>query len=185
MSQAFFCYSLNRRKTAYMYAGMSARIASSLMLHVPAATTDPPAVAEHRKRVWWTTFLMDAMVSSEMGLRAAFGFAQAEHALPSDDRLSPAQRGDFWDSNIMSAHLKLCEIRSLILESVGRLDEADFANYDKFVAAPLQELESWNRELPGEISFDFSCGVPQAMLERSSMRSLASCYLRYHQVGCH
>src|SRR5690348_7116095 len=98
MYQAFFCYSLNRRKTAYMYAGMSARIASSLMLHVPAATTEPSAVAEHRKRVWWTTFLMDVMVSSEMGLRAAFGFAQAEHALPSDDRLSPAQRGDFWDS---------------------------------------------------------------------------------------
>jgi hypothetical protein len=154
------------------------------MLHVPAAATEPPIVSEHRKRVWWTTFLMDAMVSSEMGLRAAFGFAQAEHALPSDERLSPMQLGDFWDSNIMTAHLKLCSFRSLILESVGRLDEADFASYDKFVAAPLQELESWKRELPDEISFDFSAGVPPKMLELPSMRSLASCYLRYHQVRC-
>lgn len=127
---------------------------------------------------------MDVMVSSEMGLRAAFGFAQAEHTLPSDDQLSPAQRGDFWDSNIMTAHLKLCKIRSLILDSVGQIDEVDFATYDKSVAAPLQELETWKRELPAEISFDFSDGVPQAMLDLLSMRSLASCFLRYHQVRC-
>lgn len=163
-----------------MYAGMSARIASSLMLHVPS-TTEPPAVAEHQKRVWWTTFLMDAMVSSEMGLRPAFGFAQAEHASPSDERLSPTDRREFWDSNIMSAHIKLCNIRISILETVGRLHETDFASYEKVISGPLHDLEAWKRNLSPEISFEFQDGVPQAMLERPSMRSLASCYLRYHQ----
>jgi proline utilization trans-activator len=164
-----------------MYAGMSTRIASSLMLHSPTRT-EPPAVAEHRKRVWWTTFLMDAMVSSEMGLRATFGFEHTEHSLPSDAQLPAADRDDFWDSQIMTAHLKLCNIKSLILDTIGRLQQTDFASYEKLIEVPLCGLESWKRELSPVISFEFSNGVPQAMLDRPSMRSLASCYLRYHQV---
>jgi proline utilization trans-activator len=179
--QAFFCYSLNRRKTAYMYAGMSARIANSLMLHRPTMT-DGPVVAEYRKRVWWTTFLMDTMVSSEMGLRASVGFAQAEHAFPSDEQIHPIHRADFWDSYIMTAHLKLCNIRVHILETVGQIQESDFASYERVIAVPLQELDVWKTELSPLIVFDFSNGVPQQMLDLPSMRSLASLYLRYHQV---
>lgn len=164
-----------------MYAGISARIASNLMLHIPSKT-ESPVMAEHRKRVWWTTFLMDAMVSSEMGLRAAFGFSQAEHSLPSDTQLPVAQLGDFWDSQIMTAHLKLCNIKSLILDTVGQLQATDFSSYEKVIETPLRELESWKHELPSRIRFEFSNGVPPPMLELPSMRSLASCYLRYHQV---
>src|SRR5688572_4477680 len=119
-----------------MYAGMSARIANSLMLHVPA-TTDPPVIAEHRRRVWWTTFLIDTMVSSEMGLRAAFQYSQAEHSTPTDDQLLPTQCSDFWDSTIMTAHLKLVNIRGLILEAIGHVHEMDFTSYQKVITVPL------------------------------------------------
>ncbi|KAF2008429.1 hypothetical protein BU24DRAFT_497895 [Aaosphaeria arxii CBS 175.79] len=177
---AFFCYSLNRRKTAYMYAGMSARIANSLMLHIPTMA-EGPVVAEYRRRIWWTTFLMDNMVSSEMGLRPAFGFAQAEHPFPSDEHIPPAYQADFWDCSIMTAHLKLCNIRSHILETVGHLQESDFTSYEGVIAVPLRELDSWKNELSPDIVFDFAGGVPQQMIDKPSMRSLASCYLRYHQ----
>lgn len=165
-----------------MYAGMSARIASSLMLHIPSTATDPHS-AEHRKRVWWSTYLMDTMVSSEMGLRAAFVFAQAEHALPSDDRLPAVQRADFWDAGLMTALVRLCSVRSLILESVGRLHETDFEGYQRLIDAPIRELEAWRRGIPSEISFEFAEGVPEAMHSVLSTRSIASVYLRYHQVG--
>lgn len=164
-----------------MYAGISTRIANSLMLHSPVET-ETPVMAEHRKRVWWTTFLIDAMVSSEMGLRAAFGFAQAEHSLPSDEQLPHAHRNDFWDSEILTAHIKLCNIRNNILETIARLQEADFSSYKTVVEVPLCELESWKREISPSLFFDFSNGVPEEMIAKPSMRSLASCYLRYHQV---
>jgi hypothetical protein len=164
-----------------MYAGMAARISNSLMLHIPM-NAQGPIVAEHRRRVWWTTFLMDAMVSSEMGLRASFGFAQAEHPFPSDEPIPTTERLNFWDSNIMTAHLKLCNIRSHILETIGQLQESDFASYESVIAIPLRELDSWKSELSPDIIFEFASGVPQKMLDLPSMRSLASCYLRYHQV---
>ncbi|KAL2212087.1 hypothetical protein CC79DRAFT_1364371 [Sarocladium strictum] len=178
--ESFFCYSLNRRKTAYMYAGMSARISNSLMLHIPS-TNETPLIAEHRRRTWWTTFLIDTMVSSEMGLRASFSFSQAEHSMPSDDQLQPAQYGEFWDSTIMTAHLKLVHIRGMILETISQVHEVDFASYQRTIAVPLRELQIWKSELPADIRFDFSVGVPSRMIERPSMRSLASCYLRFHQ----
>ncbi|RDW78728.1 uncharacterized protein DSM5745_05580 [Aspergillus mulundensis] len=179
---SFFCYSLNRRKTAYMYAGTSMRIACTLMLHKPAIS-ETPATTEHQKRVWWTTSLMEAMTSSERGLRSTFGFMQAEQHLPSDELLAPNERDNFWDAQLMAAHLKLCKIRSLILETLGHLHEYenDFDRYEKAVEVPLRELELWKRELPPDISFEFSQGVPQDMLDRPSVRSLASMYLRYHQ----
>ena len=164
-----------------MYAGISTRIASNLRLHKPARS-GTAVLTEHWKRVWWTTFLIDSMVSAEMGLRAAFSFAQAEHSLPSDDHLTPTEREEFWDAHIMTAHLRLCNIRGLILETLAQLQETDFATYEKAMEIPLRELDTWKRELPQDIAFDFLEGVPQEMLNRPSMRSLASCYLRYHQV---
>lgn len=166
-----------------MYAGMSARTACSLMLHRPA-TTSGPVLKEHRKRVWWTTFIMDTMISSEMGLRSSFAFSKAEHSTPTDEHLPMATGCDFWDSMLMSAHIKLCNIRSIILETLSQVHATDFAGYEQLIAEPLRKLETWKLELPVEISFDFTVGVPQEMLNRPSVRSLASCYLRFHQVQC-
>lgn len=82
----------------------------------------------------------------------------------------------------MTAHLKLVHIRGMILETIGQVHEVDFASYQRTIAVPLRELEIWKSQLPADIRFDFSGGVPSRMIERPSMRSLASCYLRFHQV---
>jgi len=124
---------------------------------------------------------MDAMTSSEMGLRATFALIQAEQPLPLDEQLAPADRDDFWGSKTMTAHLNLCNIRTLILETLAQLQESDFASYEKATEVPLRELELWKLQLPADSSFEFSQGIPQAMLDQPWMRSLASVYLRYHQ----
>ncbi|KAH7029793.1 proline utilization trans-activator [Microdochium trichocladiopsis] len=176
----FFSYSLNRRKTAFMYAGMSMRIACTLMLHKPAGQVSAPA-AEHQKRVWWTTYLLDSMTSLEMGIRATFGALEAEQSQPSDEQLSKTDQDDFWDAQILTAHLNLDSARRLVLETVGLLHDADFAGFKRAIEVPLQELEKWRLALPNSSSFDFSSGIPEAMLEQPSMRSLASLFLRFHQ----
>ncbi|TPX15852.1 uncharacterized protein E0L32_000186 [Thyridium curvatum] len=199
---AFYCYSLNRRRTAFTYSGLAVRLASSLMLHKPpSATSKLSAVAaEHHKRVWWTTYQLDAMTSAEVGLKATLRFDDAELPLPSDEGLlhlpsSPPQQqqqqqedvvGEFHDAQVLAAYLKLCSIRSDIAETAGRLREEDFADYQRVVREPLRRLERWRAELPARYSFDFANlagggGLPPAMLALPSMRSLASIYLRYHQ----
>lgn len=126
---------------------------------------------------------MDAMTSAEVGLKATLRFGDAELPLPSDELLTPQDRVDFRDAQILAAYLKLCSIRSDIAEVVGRLQEEDFINYQQVVQEPLQRLDQWRLELPAQYSFEFSCGIPPAMLAFQSMRSLASVYLRYYQVS--
>jgi len=150
------------------------------MLHKPA-TTKPPAVSEHQKRVWWTTFLMDTMTSSEVGLKATLRFKDTEQLLPSSAQLRMDEQRDFRDPEILTAHIKLCDIRNDILETAGRLQQQDFANYHQAIHYPLCLLEQWRLEVPAQYSFDFSQGIPTQMLQLVSMRSLASLYLRYHQ----
>ena len=56
---AFYSYSLDRRRSAYIYAGLSMRIASSLMLHIPNGHKALSARdAEHARRLWWTSYLV-------------------------------------------------------------------------------------------------------------------------------
>lgn len=152
------------------------------MLHQPAVGK-APSVAEHHKRIWWTTFQLDAMTSAEVGLRPTLCFDDAQLALPADELLSHQDQRDFHDAQILAAHLKLCGIRSDIADVVGRLQQEDFTNYRQVVQQPLGRLEQWRLELPAHCSFEFSQGIPPAMLSLPSMRSLTSVYLRYHQVS--
>ncbi|ETN38206.1 uncharacterized protein HMPREF1541_06237 [Cyphellophora europaea CBS 101466] len=177
---AFYCYSLNRRKTAYTYTGLSIRIATALMLHKPVGTRSA-AAAEHSKRLWWTCLLMDNMTSSEVGVKPTLRFNEAELPLPADNLLPMDAQGDFNDPAIFTAHLKLCNIRNDIHETAGRLQQHDFANYHQAVQHPLRLLQQWLVEMPDEYSFGFNDGMPAEMLSLTSMRSLTSLYLRYHQ----
>ncbi|KAL2417445.1 hypothetical protein ABEF91_006508 [Exophiala dermatitidis] len=177
---AFYCYSLNRRKTAYMYSGLAVRIATCLLLHKPAVGMTAPT-AEHHKRVWWTTFQLDAMTAPEVRLKPTLRLDDVELALPADETLTRQDRSEFNDAQILAAHLKLCGIRSDIAEVAGRLQEDDFADYQRAVQVLLSRLQQWKTELPVQYRFEFDSGLPTAMLALPSMRSLASVYLRYHQ----
>lgn len=121
------------------------------------------------------------MTSSEVGLRAPSRLRDAEQSFPSDAYPRVDEQEDFRDSDILTSHLKLCDIRNDILDVAGQLHQHDFANYHKAVHYPLCLLEHWREEMPARYSFSFAHGIPPAMLTLPCVRSLASLYLRFHQ----
>ncbi|OAL53100.1 hypothetical protein IQ07DRAFT_641511 [Pyrenochaeta sp. DS3sAY3a] len=181
---AFYSFSLGRRKSAYIYAGLATRIASTLMLHssVPAAPL-PQCDLEHRKRLWWTTYQLDAMTGSELGLNSTYDFDELEArlALPSDLAVPADDQDEFARASILVAHIRLCSVRSEILSvaNAGLLG-GNMTEVEAALASPIAILEQWRHQLGEDISFDFASGMPTAMIELPECRSLASLYLRFH-----
>ncbi|EPE07154.1 zinc c6 transcription factor [Ophiostoma piceae UAMH 11346] len=167
---AFYCYSLNRRRTAYLTAGQSMRTATLLRLHEPwqgtadgTGSTEIDVVeAEHRKRVWWTSYCMDRMVSNEFGFPPTQNPADLDIALPSNSVLVSAASAEFFNADILTAHIHLCRIRTAIVEVVSRKTVSATmvpATIDIFVNC-MESLHRWNKELPDHMSFQFDGGIP-------------------------
>ncbi|CAK7232854.1 hypothetical protein SCUCBS95973_008398 [Sporothrix curviconia] len=176
---AFYCYSLNRRKTAYLMAGQSVRVALLLRLHEPWPKTPNSTLkvgsgdsginsdrieAEHRKRVWWTSYCMDNMVSTEFG----FSSGQDAHAhgdgdgastipLPSNEGLCDSDREEFYDGQVLAAQIGLCRIKALVIENVTRQIRSDSnaESSDAVFAAIIRYMDMlrrWQSSLPADMS---------------------------------
>lgn len=166
-----------------MYAGLSARMSNLLMLHKPLSVQGSFVVdREHRKRVWWTSYCLDRMTSTEMGLSPAFQFDDVELDYPTDEILSPEDSMEFYEVDYLTARIQITFIKADIDTSVPRLRKDNTADVETMLGPILLKLESWKTGLPGHMSFDVQNGMPENMKQMASMRSLASLYLRYNQV---
>lgn len=182
-----YSYSLGRRRSAYMYSGIATRIVSTLMLDIPSnSNTLSPRDLEHRKRLWWTTYQLDAMTGSELGLNSTYDFEEIESklGLPSDENLSTLEQDEFVPCAILIAHIRLCSVRAGILSTAStKLLDADFEQLTTIIGPPMTVLEDWKKRLPETINFECSGGIPPQMVEMSECRSLSSVYIRFHQVS--
>ncbi|KAL3455952.1 fungal-specific transcription factor domain-containing protein [Aspergillus heterothallicus] len=177
---AFYSYSLNRKKAAYMYAGLSFRMANILKLHKPSPSSILALEAEHRKRVWWTTYCIDRMTSTEMGLPPALQVHQVEQSYPDDSMLLPTDRGEFYDAETHTTQVQLAFIHADICENMKSIRKDNTTNVGDLTRQILQRLEEVRARLPPHMSFDVENGMPPAMKQMAD-RSLASLYQRYHQ----
>jgi hypothetical protein len=182
-TQAFYSYSLNRKKAAYMYAGLSFRMASILKLHKPSPPSTPLLESEHRKRIWWTTYCIDRMTCTEMGLPPALQVHRVEQSYPDDSALLPADRAEFYDAETHTTQVQLAFIHADICENMKSIRKGDTMDVDvgDLTRPILQRLEEVRAGLPVHMSFDVEDGMPLAMKHMPD-RSLASLYQRYHQV---
>ncbi|KAL4778826.1 fungal-specific transcription factor domain-containing protein [Aspergillus varians] len=177
---AFYSYSLNRNKAAYMYAGLSIRMSNILKLHKPSTPPLPALEVEHRKRVWWTTYCIDRMTSTELGLPPAFQVHQVEQSYPDDSMLLPADREEFHDAETLTTQVELAFIHGDICENLRSIRKDNTTNVGDLTRPILHRLEEVRARLPQHMSFDVENGMPPAMKQMAD-RSLASLYQRYHQ----
>lgn len=71
----YFMQNLNRRDAAFLYVGMALRMAISLGLHQEVNPCDTPMLdqtldetaREHRRRVWWSVYSLDRILSVNAG----------------------------------------------------------------------------------------------------------------------
>ncbi|CAI6089010.1 unnamed protein product [Clonostachys chloroleuca] len=177
----FYSYSLNRKKSAYVYAGMSARLSNVLRLHKPSSSSSLSAVeSEHMKRVWWTVYCLDRMTSTEMGLPPIFRRDEVELAYPSDQMLPPEASDEFSSGVSFTTQVQLAFIHTDICQTVRSLGDTGII-YDQKRAEPIiRQLETLRAQMPPTLSFDVENGLPTAMREMKN-RSLVSLYERYYQ----
>ncbi|KAH6876324.1 fungal-specific transcription factor domain-containing protein [Thelonectria olida] len=179
----FYSYSLNRKKTAYMYAGMSARMCNLLGLHQPSPRNCSILDQEHRKRVFWTSYCLDKMTSSELGLFPSLQPGQIKLDYPSNDELRPEDAGQFQEADFLRARIELTFMKAeadVSIESWQSIQD-DVPDVERRVRPILFKLESWLKDLPPYMSFNCEAGMPESMSRTPTMRSLASLYLRCQQ----
>ncbi|KAJ5083301.1 hypothetical protein N7456_012728 [Penicillium angulare] len=178
----FYCYSLNRRKTAYAYAGMALRLAMLLGLSKPRRQMTP-LQQEHSKRVWWTTICMDVMTCTELSLKPAHGLDENSIELPDDSQLSADDAEEFSDARYLTAQVKLCRIKYQITQKVSELRFGNAAEAQAFIDPCLQALKNWRLDFAPVLAFTEEGEFSHDTVAFPSMRTIASLLLRYNQVG--
>ncbi|KAK2596107.1 hypothetical protein QQS21_006454 [Conoideocrella luteorostrata] len=180
---SFYSYSLNRRKTAYAYAGMALRLATTLGLPGLSPSTLDPAEFEHRKRVWWTVVCMELMTCTELSLKPACGFGDnTSLAFPECTHLTAEDMAEFSDPMYLTAQVKLCRIKSRVVETACELRSGSLEEAHGLITPCLQSLSQWREEFRSvSLSFLEAGQFSSATLAHPSMRTLASLIMRYNQ----
>ncbi|KAJ6441132.1 proline utilization trans-activator [Purpureocillium lavendulum] len=180
----YYSYSLNRKKAAYMYAGMSARLCNLLRLNQPPPqSSGSNSDHEHQKRVCWTSYCLDKMASSELGLMPSFQPGQVKLEYPSNNPISPEDAGQFHEAEFLCARIQITLLKAEadVFIDMWQSIRDDISHVERQVQAILAKLHCWLVELPRQMSFDCESGIPEAMARMPTMRSLASLYLRWYQ----
>ncbi|KAI6782178.1 uncharacterized protein J7T54_002415 [Emericellopsis cladophorae] len=174
---AFFSLALNRRYSAYWISGTSMRMAIviGLHLHIPPSQIGDAAVCEHRKRVFWSAYIIDRMWASMLGHPPAVQDEDIDVGLPSDVVVAPELAGDFADAAYYIASLRLASVVTRTIRSIyGRRNTGK--TFTARVQQALTDLRVWVEELPSHLHVDaqgFADSVPKPV----------SLHLSFNQVS--
>ncbi|EWZ46154.1 uncharacterized protein FOBCDRAFT_268366 [Fusarium oxysporum Fo47] len=125
------------------------------------------------------------MASSELGLLPSFQPSQIKLDYPSDQQLEPGDADQFFEADFLRARIQLTLMKAEadIFIDIWRSIRDDIPDGERRVRPILLRLENWLYELPPLLKFDCEAGMPEAIAQAPNMRSLASLYLRWQQIG--
>ncbi len=168
-----YMQNLNRRDAAFLYIGLALRMAISLGLHQEATEPDMEITErEHRRRVWWSVYSMDRILSVKSGNPISIHDEDIDVAWP-----SPIPGVDLNPSppNVLTSYTKLSKILGSIGEGLYRKKHKSGTNLLTSVQGIMNDLSHWMRETPPELRIDFSA------LDRPLSRESVSTFLHYYQ----
>ncbi|USW53315.1 hypothetical protein Slin15195_G066340 [Septoria linicola] len=169
---SFYANSIGRLQSAHAYCGIALRLSVSLGLHRTRdyAIDTSPVAREYRCRIWWTLYLFDRLISSKLGYPLGIRDEDIDVELPSDNRLSKAEKEEFHDSVHLCAHAKLAKITGSILSDVYCLPHRSANTFVRRVHRVLNELRRWDTELPTTLRLQAN----------DSARNLYTLHMHYH-----
>ncbi|KAL4877966.1 hypothetical protein BJY04DRAFT_230241 [Aspergillus karnatakaensis] len=180
---AFYSYSLNRRRTAYAYAGMALRLAKLMNLPLQTHSATDALELELRKRVWWTTLCMDLMICTELSLTPTDTFHSDTAGLSASSSASAEARDAFSDPEFLTAQVKLYRIKYEIIRKISELRSGDSTEMYSLLNPCLDALRRWRLGFPHSLEYTANDGFSSSTLSCPEMRTIASLLLRYNQ--CH
>ena len=168
-----YMQNLNRKDAAFLYIGLALRMAISLGLHQEADDPDMDILErEHRRRVWWSVYSMDRILSVKSGNPISIHDEDIDVAWP-----NPIPGVDLNPSppNVLRSYTKLSRILGRIGEGIYRKKNKSGTTLLTSVQSIMNDLSNWMREIPPEIRIDFSA------LDRPLSRESVSTFLHYYQ----
>jgi len=155
----YFMQNMNRHDAAFLYTGMALRMAISLGLHQEVSPTESPTVLgldeearEHRRRVWWSIYSLDRILSVKSGNPITIQDEDIGVNLPS--RL-PGET-EYCPAVVLRHYTELSRILGEVTKSIYRRSAKPRSVRElmKSVQSINSDLSKWDRNLPGELRFD-------------------------------
>lgn len=134
------------------------------------------AEVENSRRVWWTVYIFDGLISSRLG-HPMISDGCVDAPFPSQDNLPAADKDDFFDPMQLIANIRLCRITGSILSLIyGGPSPGEAGSFIRNVHTILNQLKEVDAELPMELKLDHT------RFPAYGSRSVASLRLHFNQV---
>ena len=124
--------------------------------------------------MWWTSYCMNRMVSTELGIPPTHEPASRDLQLPSSGQLTPGEQEEFFDPGLLSAQTQLCQIKFKVVETASHHLRMSASGKPLDILRPcLTTLQEWRKHLSRGMSFTFDHGIPKEMFGIPSCRIVA------------
>lgn len=168
-----YMQNLNRKDAAFLYIGLALRMAISLGLHQEVEDPGIDLVErEHRRRVWWSVYSMDRIISVKSGNPISIHDEDINVAMPS--AISGADP-NMSTPRVLAHYTQLSRILGNIGATVYRKKHKSGTSLLASVQEIMNDLADWVKEVPPELRIDFSA------LDRPLSREGISTFLHYYQ----
>lgn len=162
---AFYLQVADCTISSYFYFGLALRATLILGWHVDADKENLNRFElEHRRRIWWTVYMYERMLSSKAGLPLSFADDSVSTELPTDFKIDlndfPRNENDVRGYYIFpnAAYINNCvtitQINAIILSSL--YTKQPTVNILPVVSDLVSKLMAWKNSLPKFLSVDFS-----------------------------
>ncbi|KAK7699629.1 hypothetical protein SLS64_011583 [Diaporthe eres] len=135
-------------------------------------------IREHRKRLFWTAFVLDRIFASKLNHPPAIQDDDIDLDLPSEIP-TPTPSDSFGDAEYHVANVTLARLLSSIIRSVysvRKQAEGTCADVSSRAQACLNDLQSWYEALPRRFQID------DKSLDDHHELQIVSLHLRFYQV---
>ncbi|KAF9878591.1 C6 transcription factor [Colletotrichum karsti] len=153
---SFYSLALNRRYSAFVMSGTAMRMAIVMGLHlnIPESQLRDPDLREHRKRLFWTTYVFDRIWASKLGHPSAIQDSDIGVDLPSEPVVGQTFAADFDDTSYHIASLRLAALVTKTVRSIyGQRNQGE-ATLSTRVQQALKDLRAWVEDLPTHLQID-------------------------------
>ncbi|RSL64722.1 hypothetical protein CEP54_004610 [Fusarium duplospermum] len=188
--QCFYFLAICKTDSCWIALGQAVRIAQSIGLHVESKTSKPrgPVELERRRRIWYSIYVLDRLLSLQLGRPPAIHDEDCSVPMPS-------RRGDNeidWTSNIIEpvegpstgdyfvAVIEFSRIVGRVLSDIyGPAHERPTAEMMICTQVLDRQLVEWKMNLPRKLRFDLGHAFDPSVAFRRQRNMLA---VKYHHL---
>lgn len=132
---------------------MRIAIVIGLHLNIPVSQLGDPEAREHRRRLFWTTYVFDRISASSLCFPPAIQDEEIKVNMPSNPLADQTLEGDFADPAYYIAQLQLASLISKVVRSIYR-QTTQTATLSSRVQHVLKDLWTWVNDLPTQLRLD-------------------------------